>query len=138
MKIVINKCFGGFGLSEAAYEWLIARGIPVQKYIEQKRGDDGFFLPEPRNDGRIIFDDLNNNDSELSASVQLLGRRYWDTWISLERADPLLVECVETLGEDANGKFADLAIVTIPDDVDYEIDDYDGQESIHEKHRTWG
>ena len=43
----------------------------------------------------------------------------------------------ETLGEKANTRFSDLKIVEIPDGVDYEIDEYDGIESIHEKHRSW-
>jgi hypothetical protein len=53
------------------------------------------------------------------------------------RADPLLVRVVEELGEEANGSFAKLKVVEIPDGVDYQIDDYDGVESIHEKHRSW-
>jgi hypothetical protein len=36
MKLVINRCFGGFSLSDAAYAWLIAQGVPVRKYIEQE------------------------------------------------------------------------------------------------------
>ena len=55
----------------------------------------------------------------------------------LERDDPLLVECVGTLGEEANGRFSELKIVEIPDDVDYLIEDYDGREHVAEKHRTW-
>ena len=30
-----------------------------------------------------------------------------------------------------------LKIVEIPDDVEWFIDDYDGIETIHERHRTW-
>lgn len=36
-SIVINKCHGGFGISEEAYKKLIEWGIPVQKYVEQER-----------------------------------------------------------------------------------------------------
>ena len=50
---------------------------------------------------------------------------------------PRLVECVETLGTKANGRFAELHVVEIPDDVDWFIDEYDGIESIHERHRIW-
>jgi len=28
-------------------------------------------------------------------------------------------------------------VVDIPDDIEYEIDDYDGIESVHEAHRSW-
>lgn len=55
-----------------------------------------------------------------------------------KRADPKLVECVETLGSAAaSGRYANLKVVEIPDDVEYEIHSYDGLESIHEKHREW-
>lgn len=54
-----------------------------------------------------------------------------------QRSDPLLVDAVETLGRAANGRFAELYIVEVPDDVEWYIHDYDGQESVHEKHRSW-
>lgn len=56
---------------------------------------------------------------------------------NIPRNDPLLVETVETLGEKANGDFAELKIVEIPDDVDWGIQEYDGWEWVAEKHRTW-
>lgn len=53
------------------------------------------------------------------------------------RTDPELIRCIETLGEAANGEFAYLKIVEIPDDVDWIIEEYDGKEWIAEKHREW-
>lgn len=47
------------------------------------------------------------------------------------RSNPRLVECVRVLGHFASGSYAKLAIVEIPSDVtDWEINDYDGAESI--------
>ncbi len=92
MKIVINKCWGGFGLSEAAYKFL---GLKWDNYGHAEK-------------------------------------------YNAKRNHPKLVKCVETLGERANGAHARLDVVEIPDGVKYEIDDYDGMETIHEKHRTWG
>lgn len=89
MKVVINRCFGGFSLSEKAYEYL---GIPWDGY----------------------------------------GYEYTE-----DRANPKLVECVEKLGEDANGDFAELKVVDIPDDIEWTIEEYDGIEWVSEKHRTW-
>ena len=57
--------------------------------------------------------------------------------IEVPRNDPLLIACVEALGKNVNGMCSELAIVEIPDDIEYEIDDYDGIETIHEKHRSW-
>ena len=53
------------------------------------------------------------------------------------RNDEKLIECIETLGKKANGSGAEIKIVEIPDDVEWEIHDYDGKETIHECHRVW-
>lgn len=130
MKVVINACFGGFSLSDQAYEWLIEHGIPVKKYIQQKRGKDGRYLPEPLNEGEIIFD-CQLSDGELRFS------RYWDAWTDSNRTHSLVIGVVEALGNKASGRFAELKVVKIPDGIEWEIDEYDGYEQINEKHRTW-
>jgi hypothetical protein len=56
---------------------------------------------------------------------------------SRDRANPKLVQCVETLGQEADGDYANLKVVEIPDGVDFEIEGYDGVERIAEKHRIW-
>ena len=90
MKVVINKCYGGFSLSKEAYKFL---GLKWDEY--------GF-----------AFSD--------------------------DRANPKLVECVEKLGEKANGSFSKLKVVEIPDKISWSIDDYDGIERIEEEHNSWG
>lgn len=54
-----------------------------------------------------------------------------------KRNDPALIECVTILGEEANESYSKLKIVEIPDDVDWEIEEYDGKEWVSEAHRTW-
>jgi hypothetical protein len=54
-----------------------------------------------------------------------------------DRANPDLVRCVETLGSAASGTLANLKVVEIPDDVEWQIDEHQGIESIHEVHRSW-
>lgn len=90
MKIVINKCFGGFGLSEVA-------------------------------ETRYKNETGNENVS------------YWN----MKRDDPILVSIVEELGEDSWGDFAELSVVEIPNDVNWEIEEYDGKEYIAEVRRKW-
>ena len=56
----------------------------------------------------------------------------------IARDDPVLVELVESMGSTADGKYARLKVVEIPDDVDWTIQEYDGMEWVAEAHRTWG
>lgn len=48
-----------------------------------------------------------------------------------------LVATVKALGEEANGDYADLKVVIIPDDVEWTVHEYDGTEWVAEAHRTW-
>lgn len=140
MKVVINRCFGGFGLSTAAYERLIELGVPCRAYVEQKCGPDGLFLPEPANDGEVIFDSRLTPEDELYGALRRLNDSpYWEYWTLGRggRTHPLVVQVVEELGEKADGPHAELKVVEIPDDVEWEIDEYDGIEHIAETHRTW-
>jgi hypothetical protein len=84
-KIVINTCFGGFGLSDKA--------------------------------------------------LKMLGRE--DKWeIEKDRTNPQLVKVVEELGHEADGDSASLSIVEIPKGTYYQINEYDGQESV-ETEEEW-
>ena len=51
--------------------------------------------------------------------------------------NPLLVEAVQKLGAKANGLYATLKIVEIPDEVEWRVDAVNGKEIIREKHRMW-
>jgi hypothetical protein len=91
-KVVINACFGGFGLSEAALdEYKSRKGIT----------DENFW--------------------------------YYD----IPRDCPVLVAMIEEQGTAVNGGFADLKIVDVPDDANWYIEEYDGNEHVAERHRTW-
>ena len=56
-----------------------------------------------------------------------------------ERNDPVLIGIVKRLGlrKSARDTGDKLRIVEIPDGVDWYIDDYDGVETVHERHRQW-
>jgi len=53
------------------------------------------------------------------------------------RNDANLVRVVQELGPAANGKHAKLEVVEIPNGVEWQIDDYDGRETVREKSREW-
>ncbi len=137
MKIVINRCYGGFGLSVTAIlRYLEIKGQEV--WVEPDKWDNTYWLvaPEDRMDRKhgqefysMSIDDRIEHNRKLSEETFYYG--------NVERNDPVLVQVVEELGKEANGNHAKLEIVEIPDDVDWEIDEYDGRERIAEKRRTW-
>jgi len=55
----------------------------------------------------------------------------------MDREDPDLIWAVETLGNDSGTAWSKLKVVSIPNNVQYTIVDYDGVESVHEVHRKW-
>jgi predicted GTPase len=57
----------------------------------------------------------------------------WDGACDYPRTDPKLIEFLERYPDRADS----LKVVEIPDNVDWEIEEYDGAEWISEKHRTW-
>jgi hypothetical protein len=115
MKVVINTCHGGFNLSDAA----------MKLYSELK----GLNLIWHK--GRYF--DLTGYDFYVD---EVKDENYFSR-LSIERNDPMLVQVVEQLGEEADGKYSKLKVVEIPDDVNWVIDEYDGAEWVAEVHRTW-
>lgn len=140
MKVVINACYGGFGLSpegEDAYAKL--KGINLYRYQQTKhRYKDGVEQYEKvkKGDCTGFFYHVYTKDFGDSFSKHPSDEYYW-SYRDIKRNDPDLVSVVENLGEKASGDCASLRVVEIPDDVDYIIDEYDGIEHIAERHRTW-
>ena len=56
---------------------------------------------------------------------------------NIPRDDAHLIAVVELMGTEANNRFSELKIVEIPDDVNWYVEEYDGQEWVAERHRTW-
>jgi hypothetical protein len=119
MKVAINRCFGGFGISNEAFEKLLDRkGIAFDKVEEEGRALIGASYYEAGYSG--------NEDHYLS-----------DYEMTQDRADKDLISVIEEMGEKANSWAADIRIVEIPDDVKWHIHEYDGIEHVAEDHRTW-
>jgi hypothetical protein len=118
VKIVINSDFGGFGLSQQAFELLLQRkGIEYEIVEETKFGSyKGFYVKGHAGDDNYYLSDYDFYDN---------------------RSDKDLVAVVEELGEYANGWAASLKIVEIPDGIEWFIHEYDGLEHVAERHRTW-
>jgi hypothetical protein len=105
-KIVINACYGAYSISREAV--LRAREIS---------GD-------PNWGGACIKGDV----SEEGWAVD--GDYGYTDYADVPRADPVLVQVVEELGERANGQFAELSIIDLPSGTLYRITEYDGYERI--------
>lgn len=140
MKIVINKCFGGFSLSDEAIDmYLTLKGRKYYKYERETKGEQNLmgslFLFCPKDDCFRLEKEFLEKDGNWKNFNELnLCFRNQD----IPRNDPDLVKVVNKLKSKANGRFAELKVVTIPDDVKWEITEYDGLESIEEIHRSWG
>lgn len=132
MKLVINSCYGGFGLSSKA----------LKRYLELK-GKQAYFYKQTKynwsdNDSEFQrIDNVDNlNELFIYCTTEDQGKVINDfpdnTFHSrdIPRNDRYLVQVVEELGPDANGKCSKLEIVEIENGRWYKIDEYDGYESI--------
>jgi hypothetical protein len=109
MKIVINSCYGGFGLSREA----------IDRYCTEKG-----IHPGKWNDTYSYYMEFSEDE--------------------IPRDDEVLVKIVEELstnvngiGGKADGRFSELKIVEVPDEVNWYIEEYDGKEWVAERHQTW-
>ena len=113
--IVINsEPYGKFGLShKAQIEYLTALGTQYTLVDREDRHATNKY-------GK--YTEVNND-------------RYWDT--RLARDDRILVNIVRNMGDEASGPMATLTIVSIPIDVEWKIESFQGEEWVAEKHRVW-
>lgn len=100
IQVVINRCYGGFGLSRAAYDWLKAKGSP-------------------------LIDGVSVEDIEHYGSWSPKYGPHKDYY----RAHPDLVAVVQALGAKANGPGAKLVIEDVEQSISIDDDD-DGMERI--------
>lgn len=113
MKVVVNRGNGGFSISKECAEYMKERGckraeLELLEWLKGGPGREWF--------GYGYVTGMNGG---------------------YERTDILLIEAVETLQERANGDFANLDTVEIPEGIDWYIDNDCGYEYIVEKHRFW-
>jgi hypothetical protein len=101
MKVLVNDCYGGFGISlEAELLYLKKKEISYE------------LLEENFGKGKYLINGEEN-------------------YLHLSRTDEVLIEVVEEIGsERASGIHAELSIAEIPDGADYSIHEYDGTEYI--------
>ena len=105
-KVVVNKCYGGFGLSFKAVAYIFDNMSQEEKY-------------EMRKDYKKESEtDFWNIKKHIGANIENLPRHH-----------KLLVEAVEKFGKEAGSKFCIPVIVHI-NGSRYMIEAYDGFENI--------
>jgi hypothetical protein len=153
MKVVINKCYGGFGLSPKATKMFTELNgkkcyffkstyigkKPEYKQITMKEAEKGimwfaFSVPNPWD---YLPSEHRDPDGTFTSYNATCDKIKIEGAYDILRNDKNLVQVVEKLGKKANGHFSNLKVVEIPDGTEWEIDDYDGQETINEKHQSW-
>lgn len=107
MKLLINVCYGGYGISdEAIVLWAQKKNIALIKNTTEY-GDYSYYM-----DGDKI---ISGHD--------------------IDRDDPTIIEVFEELGsERTSGDHGQLSLVELPDGCEYELTEFDGWESIA---NTW-
>lgn len=141
-KIILNKDYGGFGVSAKAHKLYAERlGKELFYYIGKYEGhhvvykkvsyeefikkNSLFYFYSFKDLGDEVIEDIVIQDDD---SILDLDRGH--------REDTLLIQIVEELGEEASSWAATLKVVEIPDELangNYMIDDYDGAEILHAK-----
>lgn len=116
MKIVLNKCHGGFGVSTEVFKYLIEKKNWVV-------GENGKICESDALGERYYFNyDMGCSDLEF-------------------RSNPDLIEAIEHIGVDkASGAYSKLEIIYVPDwkEIELEITDYSGMEKLQEVSKCWG
>lgn len=110
MKVVINLCYGGFSLSREG----VLKGREISN--------------DPSWGGPCIVGDEYDPKTPVE---------FHSGHVNVARTDPILIAVIEEFGHKADGACASLKIIEIPDDINWNIAEYDGLEHIAEDHRTW-
>lgn len=113
MKVVINKCYGGAELSEEA--------IRLGRQLSGDNNWLGLKVPGDQDKDGYVWNETFGFLNSYPAT----------------RSDPVLVQVIEQLGNQSQVN-SNLEIIEVPDDVEWYIAEYDGNEHVAENHRTWG
>lgn len=134
MKVILNKCYGGFQPSALAYNehakrngielfWYHSVGINDYKLTNEP---EFFDYPISKYFGRRI----KRGDIDWGCVYHLN---------EASREDSDLIDIVEKYGERASSCVSNLVVVEIPDDLAgrYIVDEHDGFETLHEMVQEW-
>lgn len=132
-------------MSAEAALWLLERGMtelatPIDEYYGDRKDSDDSLLGYKANIKKwreYLAQTDSKKRRDIFLTVFSTDEKYVVDVHPKPRDHPLLIQCVETLGEAVNGACAKLEIIEIPDGVEWGIEEYDGCEWVAETHRTW-
>ena len=146
MKIIINSKHGGFGISNIALvELMQKKGLEIYfyemvfdnsdkfTYVKTNAANKNLFVTAACKDFGEVF--IPENDEQSDEFYECFIQTRDLKW----RTDNDLINLLEEKGSDfVSSPLSSLKVLEIPDDVEWEVEEYDGSEWISEKHRTWG
>ena len=132
-KICYNAKYGGFSLSkEAVQRYFDIKGQQV--WIEDHKECPSLGLwtvwlvpPEERMEEKSTEEFYAMSMDERIAYNKAYSEQSWEDR-NVDRHDPVLIQVVEELGNEASGKYAKLRIAEVSGP--YRISEYDGNESV--------
>lgn len=125
MKIVINRSYGGFGLSfEAVLLYAKIKNLKLYPYKLWSSGVYKKVYHSMENDCIWLLND--HGDIYISKGID------YDIFspYCIDRADMALVETIHQLKARANGVYSKLKIIELPDNAEYSIRHRHGMERI--------
>jgi hypothetical protein len=130
--------FGGFDLSNKAIKRLLElMGKECYFYKQTKFhfecGENQYTRCDETDNGILVL----VSTKDLGKKIDKNPNEDYFYYGNLERTNPCLIQTIEELGEEASGRFGNVQIVDIPDDIEWTISDYDGLETVEEVHRSW-
>lgn len=152
-KVIINKCFGGYGFDPfTVQKYAEAKGVRLYWY---KRDCNVYIGNLKEYMVKIPFEMIMKDDGVRLWYVALtkdMGDSYIRDWNDenvcsnefeipnndTSRTDPVLIGIIEKYGDQNTHSCHAPTVVEVPDGVEWIIEEYDGFETLHEKHRVFG
>lgn len=140
MKIIISKTYGGLEVPAMVLkkwfepEAFLYKDLRVENVFKRPDDDD---IIERRDKLYITSADFGETATQTQIQSSVLSKVDIGSIMENNRQNEKLIKIVEEYMKVV--EFHQLIkVVEVPDDVDWDIADYDGMEWVEEIHRTWG